>query len=306
MFVPDEYRKSVVFLGTVDGERFQPRATAFVISYEEYDIRFMYLVTAEHVISGHLTRGYVLHARINLTNGDVVQLEVPNDRWRFYPSERGASDVAICPITDHTVDDKGNHLVFGYEFTSVPLKGKNAIIADKKTITEKRIGVGDEVAVIGLFRSHFGRQRNVPIVRIGNIAMLEGEPVKTRYTGYIDAHLIEARSISGLSGSPVFVNLPLLRVVDGELSYLTRGSPYFFFFGLMHGHFDVENLNEDSVVEDGSTSGGINTGIGVVIPVEKLIKTVEQADAANERREAAEIIRGNKASQRGDVVSGSS
>jgi hypothetical protein len=59
-------------------------------------------------------------------------------------------------------------------------------------MAEEKIGLGDEVFVVGLFRSHYGLQRNIPIIRVGNISMLKGEPVFTDYCGYTDAYLIEA------------------------------------------------------------------------------------------------------------------
>jgi hypothetical protein len=257
------------------------------VSYEEHNMRFQYLVTAEHVISGRLSRGHTLVCRINLANGQVGEMKMPNDRWLYYPDDRGISDVAVCPISDHGVEDNGS-IVHNYDIKTIRVNGQHATTALKETIAERKIGVGDEVAIAGLFRSHFGHERNVPIVRIGNIAMLEGEPVKTHYAGYIDAYLIEARSIAGLSGSPVFVNLPALRVIGGNLTPLPGGMPYFFLLGLMHGHFDVENLNEDSVVDDASRGSGINTGIGIVIPVEKIMETIEQPELAEARRRAAE------------------
>jgi hypothetical protein len=142
------------------------------------------------------------------------------------------------------------------------------------------IGLGDEVFIVGLFKSHHGQKMNVPIVRIGNLAMMKGEPVWTAYCGDIEAHLIEARSISGLSGSPVFIHTPLLE---------PQGATQFRLLGLMHGHFDIKNLNEDIVVEAlGDATRGINTGIGVVIPVEKILETIDQPELVELRRKLAD------------------
>jgi hypothetical protein len=60
-----------------------------------------------------------------------------------------------------------------------------------------------------------------------------------------------------------------------------------FLLGLMHGHFDVENLTEDIVAEDADGGRGVHTGIGVVIPVEKIIETLNQPELIEERRKAA-------------------
>jgi hypothetical protein len=56
-----------------------------------------------------------------------------------------------------------------------------------------------------------GRQRNIPIVRIGNVASMPHEPVATKNRGAIEAYLVEARSVGGLSGSPVLVQLGIVR-----------------------------------------------------------------------------------------------
>jgi hypothetical protein len=91
--------------------------------------------------------------------------------------------------------------------------------------------------------------------------------------------LVEARSISGLSGSPVFIHVPVFEPRGGTVTQ-------FFLLGLMHGHFDIQNLNEDTVVDtEAETTKGINTGIGVVIPVEKILETIDQPKLAEMRKE---------------------
>jgi hypothetical protein len=56
----------------------------------------------------------------------------------------------------------------------------------------------------------------------------------------------------------------------------------------MHGHFDIPKLNEDVAKEDGDNTDQINTGIGIVIPVEKIVETirdnVELADMRKKHR----------------------
>jgi hypothetical protein len=117
--------------------------------------------------------------------------------------------------------------------------------------------------------------------------MMSGEPVKTVYCGYTEAHLIEARSIAGLSCSPVFISNPPTKIVDGK-TQLSTGQ-WFYFFGLVHGHFDVEHMNEDTVADDAGESGrGINTGIGVVIPAQKIVDVMLQPEYAEMRRRALE------------------
>ena len=131
---------------------------------------------------------------------------------------------------------------------------------------------------------------------ITNIAMLDDEPVKTLYCGYVDAYLIEARSIGGLSGSPVFIHMPPIRIVDGKP--VSSATPVYqlYLLGLMHGHFDIENLNSDVVLEDEKdATSGIHSGVGVVIPVEKIIETLMQQELVDMRKKAFDNDRTNTA-----------
>jgi hypothetical protein len=269
MFIPDIIRKCVLFLGARDNDKFVPKATCFVVAIEEQNATFQYLVTAEHVISRFRERGWKVWIRSNLVSNETLEEELV-DNWIFHPSrDTSPTDVAVTPINFNAQE----------EYAIVPVTGSNSISGTTEVLTSVGVGTGDEVVVTGLVRSHYGKHKNVPIVRIGNIAMMKGDPVHTYYCGPTDAYLIEARSISGLSGSPVFAIKP----------YITQfGAPKIgariYLLGLMHGHFDVENMHEDMVIEDAASANGINTGIGVVIPVEKIIETIHHQTLVEMRR----------------------
>jgi hypothetical protein len=269
MLVPDHIRKTVLFIGIKEDGKFRPRATAFIVSGIELDMRLGFLVTADHVVAQLLGNRHDIWLRTNRKDGTAEELSIPSDAWWFSP-EANRTDVAICQINFRDEDD----------VYAISLNGDKAMVATENVIREHHIGVGEEVAIIGLFRSHHGHERNVPIVRIGNIAAMTEEPVKTKEYGYVDAYLIEARSVGGLSGSPVFVNMAPTRIVEGRTTF-TKGSQ-FYLLGLMHGHFDIRNLNDDTVVED--AGGNINTGIGVVIPVSKITDIIYEPERVKERR----------------------
>jgi hypothetical protein len=84
---------------------------------------------------------------------------------------------------------------------------------------EHEVAVGDEVFITGLFSQRHGTRRNIPIVRVGNLACMTEEKVSTNYFGDMDAILIEARSIGGLSGSPVFLNLGITRIIKKQIKF---------------------------------------------------------------------------------------
>lgn len=73
-----------------------------------------------------------------------------------------------------------------------------------------RVGPGDDVFVVGRFINSQGKLRNIPSVRFGNIAQMPLKPIEQgRVFGEFqqESFLVEARSISGFSGSPVFLIL---------------------------------------------------------------------------------------------------
>jgi hypothetical protein len=280
MQVGDEIRRGVVFLGWRNANgAFNPRGTGFIVSTleQEHGGAFMHVVTAQHCI-GRLYEpdkdGNQRDVRISLNRRDgeppdLIKLDYRD--WWFHPDATAAIDVAIALLPlDEQIHD----------FTHGTLA---AVELSEQLIKEKEVGVGDEVFIVGLFRKHSGRQRNIPIVRIGNIAAMPEEPIYTK-SGYMDAYLIEARSIGGLSGSPVLVNYGLWRTVKGIPKY-QAGLP-FGLLGLMHGHFDVEDLNSDVVVDDITKAApeGIHSGIGVVVPVSKIRETLMQDELEKARK----------------------
>jgi hypothetical protein len=278
MHVPEKVRRSVLFIGNVN-ERgdFVPRATAFLVQSHSKgdDEAFPHIVTAEHVVSGMQTKGMDIHCRINLKGGGAAVESLKGiSGWYFHPDSSHLSDVAVAPVALNLEQADHEYMpLFEYPWSEVD-----------SAFRPRPPSLGDEVFIVGLFRSHYGQQRNRPIIRVGNIAALPEEPVKTRYAGYLDAYLIEARSISGLSGSPVFAT------VDARPTFQFLPDPRFqpdpedvqwpqyHFLGLMHGHFDLENLAEDSVVEDAAELRGINSGIGIVIPAWKVLETLYQPE----------------------------
>jgi hypothetical protein len=278
VLVPDFVRQCVLFLGSKDGKtgHFIPRATAFVVTIQEANLGFRYVVTAAHAIESFHKRGLELFIRSNLTNGGVREDSWKSARWFSHPGPE-PTDIAAASI-DFLPEEEFQAIVLR---SNPPAKD---ICATSQEMQAYNIGLGDEVFIVGLFRSHYGQQRNIPIIRIGNLAMMRGEPVETYY-GPTDAYLVEARSIGGLSGSPVFVHHPLLNPPSATRYWL---------LGLMHGHFDIKNLNEDTVVDSltGVTTG-INTGVGIVIPVEKILETLDQPELVKKRQnDAAEFHQG--------------
>jgi hypothetical protein len=290
-----------MFIGTRENGRFRPRATAFRVVYEQGGLKFGHLVTAEHVVSGLQSKGHEIWVRANLP-GDQETAEFPIDPSLFYfhPDDEHPTDVAVLPMGGHLLDADGRRVQLDH--LPLAVNGPHDVSASDAVCKERGIGVGDEIAIVGLFRSHYGLQRNVPVFRRGNIAAMRGEPIHTSYSGYIDAYLVEAMSIGGLSGSPVLVSMFGQRVIEG-VTEDPRGKHGFYLLGLMHGHFDVASLNEDVVVEDERDStSGIHTGMGVVVPVQKIIETLEGPDLVQFRKQQIDKSRESGATPDIDTI----
>ncbi len=280
MVVSDNARKCVVFVGYVVEGKYKFAGTAFwvgrtITGFE--DTIATYLITAKHVIEKIKDLGiHEILLRVNLADGKSVPISVPINLWRFHPTDKNV-DVAILNIG---MPDNWDHLM-------LPL----TMFTSAKLITDHQIGVGDEVFITGLFRHHHGHKRNVPIIRIGNIAAMDEELVTTQEFGPISAYLIEARSIGGLSGSPVFVNLGVVRKIDGEVR-MSKGGDMVFFLGLIHGHFDVSTDRIDGALDPSVEH--VNTGIAIVIPYYKIEEALNHPDFIKGEEEIARRLQQNK------------
>lgn len=273
MQIDSKLLKNAFFVGVEHKGAFVPAGTGFLVAVTEGRHTFIFVVTAEHVISGLKGKGFErLLLRMNAPDGTARIFGSDYAHWHFHPDPNIHTDVAVASISFNPNDLD-------------PLFADTSMFVTPDKIADWDISVGDEVAIVGLFRSHFGKSKNVPVVRIGNISAMPDEPVYTDYCGYTDAYLIEARSIAGLSGSPVWYNRPPVRVKSDQISY-AKGERQFL-LGLMHGHFDVKNMKEDLVTEDAEGGRGVNTGIGVVIPAFRIIETLNHPELIEMRKNFA-------------------
>ncbi len=274
MFVPDNIRKCVVFIGyKTNTGNMKLAGTAFLglREIDEDGTKFAYLITAKHVMDR--IRERLCHSaflRVNCKDGSAQWVESDLSHWYYHPDD-ALVDVAIAHY--HNPGDL-DHLVF-------PLSHS---INDER-LSKYSIGLGDEVIVVGLFSQHHGTQKNIPIVRVGNIAAMPEEKIFADKWGAIDAYLIEARSLGGLSGSPVFVNLGSSRLIDGKVCPLETSSQYL--LGLVHGHWNLGQADRDSISEDWNREEPINLGIAIVIPASKIWEVISQPVIRNAENQIA-------------------
>jgi hypothetical protein len=154
MLVPDDVLKDVLFIGTKHDGTFKPCGTGFIVIYDEHGHQFMHVITAEHVISNMIQRGSEIWFRANLVNGDAQDFLVGKDGWRFHPDH--STDVAVCPFNPSAVN---------MDYVSFSVNGQRSVAGTADVLLREKIGLGEEVFIVGLFRNHHGVNRNIPIVR---------------------------------------------------------------------------------------------------------------------------------------------
>jgi hypothetical protein len=271
--IQDQVLKSVGFIAEKvlldgSGTDYDHWATAFFISLPSRvhpERWFPYLVTARHVAEG-LDKKEIAFLVNGKGSSGVVELTMCSDHWTYHPTDPTA-DVAVLPMS---LTEGNPDIVY--------VSTNDFLIPD--LLEKTRIGVGDEVYFPGLFTYAPGSKLITPLLRHGNIAMLPAEQIQVA-SGFADAYLVEARSIGGLSGSPVFVRatyqLPAAHpALDAERLIATSSRLYF--FGLMHGHWDIAEREMNKTHFTSVGSHGVNMGISVVVPAFKILEALNHPE----------------------------
>jgi hypothetical protein len=299
MRVPDEIRKTVLFIGVKeDLPEWEWKGTGYLIAVPGYPhisqtashhegkrwvtttmVPFVFLATARHIAEKLEGKDFALRA--NKQDGSLAILEGhATQRWWYHPTEKKYVDAAVTIFSPPNLHELDIHWV-GLD-----------LFVDQERIATSNLGVGDEVFLAGLFTEVKETTKNIPIVRIGNLAMMPGERIPFKDGKLIDAYLVESRSIGGLSGSPVFVRETItipagLRMKPGFKlndcndptptnpdveSLQVAGVGRIYFLGSMIGHWDAPTgfiVTEKEVV---------NMGISPVVPAHKIKEILFQTE----------------------------
>jgi len=123
-------------------------------------------------------------------DGGVSTIPTVRQNWYGHPS---GDDVEVIPLD------------IGASFDWWSFGAEQFIT--RQIIDAYRIGYGDEAFLVGRLIAHDGRQKNAPVIRFGNISLMADpdEPISCGDGRTQEGFLVECRSLSGFSGSPVFV-----------------------------------------------------------------------------------------------------
>ncbi len=276
--IPSELFKGIAFVGAIAGKDESGAVhgdifgTGFFVKHASEKFKpdsFVYLVTAKHLLKDiGQSEPYIV---ANGRDGSAKQLKHIGSRWWFHPSDESADvmvrQVGYQPELMHFASDLNDFIV-------------------PSDIKAGTVVPGDETFTAGYF-SPLSSTRLIPIVRHGNVAMVPEEQIQTEY-GYADVYLVEARSIGGISGSPVFVRPPLRYGIE-----MPKGSTAMFdaigkykLLGVMHGHWDIDESKINDANIEPKNKNGVNLGIGIVVPAVKIMETIMQPELEQIRQEA--------------------
>ncbi|MGO8949130.1 MAG: hypothetical protein ACLQUY_16090 [Ktedonobacterales bacterium] len=258
--------------GDEHGDQFyRYRGTAFFLRMGHQppsEQGFLYLVTAKHNVLAAQREGKALWLRINTQLGKAAYFSLLERHWHFSDDPEVDAAVLLCPAFKD------------FEYQAIPFEN----CATSDDIASLGIGIGDQLFIVGMFANQEGTQRNMPIMRSGNIAAMPGEPLYDRETGLpYSAYLAETSSDGGLSGSPVFVSVDHGR----DISRITEKIRVRL-LGLMRGPWYRDQSTSPFQMESQEVAN-ISSGIATVTPIREVIKLLNQDEPVEERRMAGSV-----------------
>ena len=274
--VPPYVRNCVGFVYDDQHGRRAPTGTVFFVEIWEEDTPWSYAVTSRHVVTDSAKEGNErIYVRLNRRGGGLALIGVDIADWTLHSS----TEVATVHFPLQQDIDCDPYLISAREV--IPF------------------GEGAEVFIAGLFEQRPGKTRNIPVIRTGSIAAMPSEPILTDH-GTFPAFLIEARSIPGMSGSPVFRCHPVLTDTNSPLSSLLGGGGFMLggmdwmkphqsatdmeyvwsLLGVAYGHYQTKYRAR-------STSQRVhrlNTGIALVVPTSALVEMLNSDQEKDMRK----------------------
>jgi hypothetical protein len=150
-------------------------------------------------------------------------------------------------------------------------------------------GPGEEVVMLGRFLGYDGMDENKPSARFGNLAMAPTVPIQHPWGFTQSSFLIECRSVSGYSGSPVFIYRAQLTVSSGLVAIgADRGKESLpRFLGIDWGNLDRVGLNNyavDWAKADAEASFPRRSGMMVAVPAWRLAELLDSNEVQDMKK----------------------
>ncbi|MGQ0741893.1 MAG: S1 family peptidase [Alphaproteobacteria bacterium] len=227
---------------------------------------------------------------INTHEGEPDVFEFDSAEWQF----DARFDIAAIPIPL----DNAKHRI-AYVPTPGFLEASNP----------RKIGVGEDVYMLGRFIDYTGAQVASPFVRFGHISSMP-VPIKQPNGIIADSFCIDVHSRSGYSGSPVWVyrtpGYNLAEVLDAKSQkVLLAGTSYLGLLGIHWGQFpelwELESIKggeepkrEAALITEGNYVRGLS-GMTCVLPAWNILEVLNLPKLKNVRDRDEKILAAKKA-----------
>lgn len=234
---------------------------------------FAYAVTNRHVINDFINNNCnECFLRVNLVSGGFDILPVSIDSWVL---DNDGDDLAICYL-QHSNNE--------FDIKAV----SESMIITEEIVDSANVGIGDEVFLVGRFKEKEGKETNTPTARFGTIAMMPNEPVWHEEFGTEQiCYLTETRTVTGYSGSPVFLYIPSKTPrFDGDIGSegRTLKEPILGLLGVHWGHLKekIPVLEDKPKTREKRVKTGkyieMNSGMGMTVPAWKIQELLERPE----------------------------
>jgi hypothetical protein len=152
-------------------------------------------------------------------------------------------------------------------------------------------GPGEEVVMLGRFLGYDGADENKPAARFGHLAMAPTVPIPHPWGFTQSSFLIECRSVSGYSGSPVFIYRVQTTISAGFVAIgADRGKNSLpRFLGIDWGNLDRVGLNDyavDWANADAEASFPRRSGMMVAVPAWRLAELLSSTEVQDMKKKS--------------------
>ncbi len=290
MRIKDEILNCVIYLypsRAAAESRENAGGSGFVVGVESAaapGAYWLYAVTNRHVVENGASRTILF----NTQGGRMEIFATDLDSWVRAEQD----DLAVYSLTGEQS-----------KLQSCPVTQDQFITPE--ILERYRIGPGDEAFMVGRFVIHAGEQTDIPSVRFGNVSMMPA--LVDLGHGHVrqESFLVEMRSSSGYSGSPVFVyippsDLPFRRIKEHACGPWLLGinCAHFFDWGRIY-EGDKKTCHDELLAQ-------LNTGMAAIIPAWKLRELLNDSKLVKERKRDDEVLKRsqNESPNTSDVTAG--
>ncbi len=294
--------KCVGFIGAESQTGFVADGTCFFVNYVEENESFLYVVTARHLVrpikfgKETLPGDGLVRIRMSARIGAPRILDTVRKTWLPHSNRHIDACVRSFDLREFDPNDEldFNFLRINPEETSET--GSILMTPEREKIFGP-ISMGDDVFIASLFPGHVGEKRNIPVVRVGNIAAPPLEVVRVG-SPTVPAYLIETKSLGGTSGAPVFLHLQPQHTIRNvprywETSDGGRVVPYALIgivLGLHSGMYASDFIQTDADEAIIGKDADFNAGISVVLPIQHVVDIIEGDELKSARKASLAAI----------------